>query len=50
VRGMVYAQQQGCHLLGTAIDSANQASLAVNERLGFVRQETWLIFAKKLKK
>lgn len=49
VRGMAYAQQQGCHMLGTAIDSANQASLAVNERLGFTRQETWLVFAKKLR-
>lgn len=48
VRGMVYAQQQGCGLLGTGVDSTNQGSLAVNEQLGFVRQESWLVFSKKL--
>ena len=48
VRGMVYAQQHGCRLLGTGVDSTNQGSLAVNERLGFARQETWLVFNKKL--
>lgn len=48
VRGMAYAQQQGCRLLGTGVNSTNQGSLALNERLGFVRQEIWLVFHKKL--
>ncbi|HEY0754928.1 MAG TPA: GNAT family N-acetyltransferase [Ktedonobacteraceae bacterium] len=48
VRGMAYAQQQGCRFLGTSVDAANQASLALNAKLGFIHQETWLVFSKKL--
>lgn len=47
LRGMTYAQEHGYASMRTSVDASNQASLAVNERLGFVKQSAWIVFAKE---
>ena len=48
LRGIAYAKQQGYATIRTNVDSSNQASLAMNERLGFVKQPAWIVFAKEI--
>lgn len=48
LRGIAYAQQHAYATIRTSVDSANRASLAMNERLGFVKQPAWIVFTKKI--
>ena len=46
VRGIAYAKEHGFAIIRTGNDSTNSGMLAVNERLGFVRQLAWISFVK----
>lgn len=46
LRGIAYAKQHAYTTLRTSVDATNTASLALNERLGFVKQPAWIIFTK----
>jgi len=47
LRGIAYARQHGYTNVRTTLDSSNQASRAMNERLGFVKQPAWIVFARE---
>lgn len=46
LRGIAWAQTAGYHHIGTTNDDGNTGILAINEKLGFVRQPTMIQFAK----
>jgi mycothiol synthase len=48
LRGIAYARHHGYPGIRTTIDSANRASLALNERLGFVKHPAWIVFTKEI--
>ncbi len=43
-----YAQQQGYKIITTRNESNNIGMLAINQKLGFVREPTWILFEKSL--
>lgn len=47
LHGIAYARQHAYTSIRTTLDSANRASFAMNERLGFVKQPAWIVFAKE---
>jgi L-amino acid N-acyltransferase YncA len=49
LKGIAYAQAKGYKTIKTWNESNNRAILAINERLGFVKQPVWISFAKVLK-
>lgn len=46
LRAIVYAQEHGKPYIKTWNDSPNEGMIALNERLGFVRQIGWLTYRK----
>lgn len=48
LRSIAYAQTHGNPSLKTWNDSLNDPMLAINNRLGFVRQPAWIMFKKEL--
>jgi GNAT superfamily N-acetyltransferase len=48
LKGIAYAKAHGFRVIKTWNDTTNRAMLALNERLGFVRQPAWITFAKEL--
>jgi L-amino acid N-acyltransferase YncA len=48
LHGIAYARQLAYPTIRTSVDSANIASLALNERLGFVKQPAWIVFTKEI--
>ncbi len=46
LQGIIYAKEHLYPTITTSVDSSNQASLRMNERLGFVKWRTWIVFAK----
>lgn len=49
LRGIAYARQHAYASIRTTLDSSNQASLAMNERLGFMKQLAWIVFAREFR-
>ncbi len=49
VRALEWAKEAGYRTVRTWNDSANRGMLAINERLGFVREPAWISFVKKLR-
>jgi mycothiol synthase len=49
LRGTAFARQKAYTSIRTSVDSSNRASLAMNERLGFVRQLAWIVFTKSVR-
>jgi len=49
LRGIIHAKQHGYPTIRTSVDSANTASLALNEQLGFVKQPAWIVFLTSVK-
>lgn len=47
--GIRYAREQGKHHIRTNNEISNQPMLALNEKLGFVRQPAWISLRKRLK-
>lgn len=47
LREIAYARQCAYVSIRTTLDSSNQASLAMNERLGFMKQPAWIVFARE---
>jgi GNAT superfamily N-acetyltransferase len=48
LRGISYAREHGRTIIRTGNDSLNLPMLAINDRLGFVRQPAWILFSKAL--
>lgn len=48
LQNIIYARQQGYTQIKTSNESTNLPMLAINERLGFVRQPAWINFVKKM--
>ena len=46
LRGIHYARARGYSFVRVDNDSANVPMLALNERLGFVREPAWVLLAK----
>jgi L-amino acid N-acyltransferase YncA len=46
LQGIIYTREHAYPTITTSVDSSNQASLSMNERLGFVKWRTWMVFAK----
>ena len=46
LQGISYAKEHTYPTITTSVDSSNQPSLSMNERLGFVKWRTWMVFAK----
>jgi mycothiol synthase len=49
LKGIAYAKQQGASEIRTSNESTNQAMLAINEMLGYVKQPVWIEFVKFFK-
>jgi mycothiol synthase len=48
LQGIIYAKEHAYPTITTTVDSSNLASLSINERVGFVKWRTWVVFAKTL--
>jgi len=48
VRAIIYARENGFSLVRTGNEIGNQPMLAINKRLGFIRQPDWIFFQKTI--
>jgi len=48
VRAIIYARENGFLLVRTGNEIGNQPMLAINKRLGFIRQPDWIFFQKTI--
>ena len=48
IRGIQFAKENGNSQIRTCNEVGNEAILAINERLGFVKQRTWIKYEKRI--